>query len=78
MELRDIPLSGSDDEEANEHIEKVVKTVDMFHVPKVTQHPIMLRTFPETLVGATKRLIKSELMGAITTWAIMKSKFLAK
>ncbi|GJT78159.1 mitochondrial proton/calcium exchanger protein-like protein isoform X1 [Tanacetum coccineum] len=35
-ELRENTFSGSDNEDANEHIEKVLKIVDLFHVPNIT------------------------------------------
>ncbi|GJW51221.1 hypothetical protein Tco_0092572 [Tanacetum coccineum] len=36
-ELRENTFSGSDHEDANEHIEKVLKIVDLFHVPNITE-----------------------------------------
>ncbi|GJV00229.1 hypothetical protein Tco_1329499 [Tanacetum coccineum] len=41
-ELCDNTFSGSDNEDANEHIEKVLEIVDLFHILKVTQDQIML------------------------------------
>ncbi|GKF40306.1 hypothetical protein Tco_0120367, partial [Tanacetum coccineum] len=41
-ELRDNTFSGSEHEDANEHIEKVLEMVDLFHIPKITQDQIML------------------------------------
>ncbi|GJV47667.1 hypothetical protein Tco_1437879 [Tanacetum coccineum] len=35
-ELRDNTFSGSDHEDANEHIEKVLEIVDLFHIPNRT------------------------------------------
>ncbi|GJW15205.1 putative reverse transcriptase domain-containing protein [Tanacetum coccineum] len=35
-ELRENTFSGSDNEDANEHIEKVLELVDLFHVPNIT------------------------------------------
>nr|GEW02536.1 hypothetical protein [Tanacetum cinerariifolium] len=35
-ELRDNTFSGSDHEDANEHIEKVLEIVDLFHIPDIT------------------------------------------
>ncbi|GKE60592.1 putative reverse transcriptase domain-containing protein [Tanacetum coccineum] len=35
-ELRTNTFSGSDHEDANEHIEKVLKIVDLFHIPNIT------------------------------------------
>ncbi|GKC16601.1 hypothetical protein Tco_1013383, partial [Tanacetum coccineum] len=36
-ELRDNTFSGSNHEDANEHIEKVLEIVELFHVPNITQ-----------------------------------------
>ncbi|GJX22291.1 hypothetical protein Tco_0226736 [Tanacetum coccineum] len=44
-ELRDNTFSGSEHKDANEHIEKFLEIVDLFHIPKVTQDQIMLRAF---------------------------------
>ncbi|GJW78267.1 hypothetical protein Tco_0139949 [Tanacetum coccineum] len=35
-ELRTNTFSGSDHEDANEHIEKVLEIVDLFHIPNIT------------------------------------------
>ncbi|GJQ97573.1 ribonuclease H-like domain-containing protein, partial [Tanacetum coccineum] len=37
QELRENTFSGSKHEDANEHIEKFLEIVDLFHIPKVTQ-----------------------------------------
>ncbi|GKE05492.1 hypothetical protein Tco_1397510, partial [Tanacetum coccineum] len=50
-ELRDNTFSGSDHEDANEHIEKVFEIVDLFHIPNITQDQIMLRAFPMSLIN---------------------------
>ncbi|GKE58586.1 hypothetical protein Tco_1497771, partial [Tanacetum coccineum] len=41
-ELRENTFSGSDNEDANEHIEKVLEIVDLFHVPNITMDQLML------------------------------------
>ncbi|GJY00073.1 RNA-directed DNA polymerase, eukaryota [Tanacetum coccineum] len=41
-ELRENTFSGSDNEDANEHIEQVLKIVDLFHVPNITVDQLML------------------------------------
>ncbi|GJW33040.1 hypothetical protein Tco_0053072 [Tanacetum coccineum] len=51
-ELRENTFSGSDNEDANKHIEKVLKIVDLFHVPNITVDQLMLRVFPISLTGA--------------------------
>ncbi|GJT84320.1 putative reverse transcriptase domain-containing protein [Tanacetum coccineum] len=45
-ELRSNTFSGSDQEDANEHIEKVLKIVDLFHIPNITVDQVMLRALP--------------------------------
>ncbi|GJR84892.1 reverse transcriptase domain-containing protein [Tanacetum coccineum] len=50
-ELRNNNFSGSDHEDANEHIEKVLEIVDLFHIPNITQDQVMLRVFPMSLTG---------------------------
>ncbi|GKD44482.1 hypothetical protein Tco_1269127 [Tanacetum coccineum] len=41
-ELSENTFSGSDNEDANEHIEKVLKIIDFFHVPNITEDQLML------------------------------------
>ncbi|GKD52577.1 hypothetical protein Tco_1281553 [Tanacetum coccineum] len=53
-ELCENTFSGSDNEDENEHIERVLEIVDLFTVPDVTQDQIMLRIFPISLTGATR------------------------
>ncbi|GKB04199.1 zf-CCHC domain-containing protein [Tanacetum coccineum] len=53
-ELRENTFSGSDKEDANEHIEKVLEIVDLFHVPNITMDQLMLRVFHISLTGAAK------------------------
>ncbi|GJU45754.1 retrotransposon protein [Tanacetum coccineum] len=77
-ELRDNTFSGLEHEDANEHIEKVIEIVDLFHIPKVTQDQIMLRAFPVSLIGAASRWLRNQPSGSITTWEVLKTKFLNK
>nr|GEX95425.1 reverse transcriptase domain-containing protein [Tanacetum cinerariifolium] len=51
-ELRENTLSGSNHEDANKHIEKVLEIVDLFQVPNITQDQLMLRVFPISLTGS--------------------------
>ncbi|GJX90173.1 hypothetical protein Tco_0343499 [Tanacetum coccineum] len=50
-ELRDNTFSGSDHEDANEQIEKVLEIVDLFHIPNITIDQVMLRAFHMSLTG---------------------------
>ncbi|GJZ33197.1 hypothetical protein Tco_0578633 [Tanacetum coccineum] len=55
-ELRKNTFSGSDNEDANEHIERVLEIADLFTVPGVTQDQLMLRNFPISLTRAARKL----------------------
>ncbi|GKE30619.1 hypothetical protein Tco_1446003 [Tanacetum coccineum] len=52
-ELHTNTFSGSDHEDANEHIEKVLEIVDLFHIPNITIDQVMLKAFPMSLTRAT-------------------------
>ncbi|GKA77689.1 putative reverse transcriptase domain-containing protein, partial [Tanacetum coccineum] len=41
-ELRENTFSGSDNEDANEHIEKVLKIFDLFYIPNITENQLMI------------------------------------
>ncbi|GKD62757.1 hypothetical protein Tco_1300266 [Tanacetum coccineum] len=67
-ELRTNTFSDSDHEDANEHIEKVLEIVDLFHIPNITIDQVMLRAFPMSLTGAASHWLRNEPTGSITTW----------
>ncbi|GJR51628.1 hypothetical protein Tco_1402149 [Tanacetum coccineum] len=77
-ELRDNTFSGSDHEDANEHIEKVLEIVDLFYIPNITQDQVMLLAFSMSLTGAASRWLRNKPSGSITTWEDLKTKFLSK
>ncbi|GKE13690.1 hypothetical protein Tco_1421267 [Tanacetum coccineum] len=77
-ELCEYTFSRSDNEDANEHIERVLEITNLFTIPDVTQYHLMLRSFPISLTGAASRWIRNESASSITTWEIPKGKFLSK
>ncbi|GJU75382.1 hypothetical protein Tco_1272452 [Tanacetum coccineum] len=77
-ELRNNTFSGSDHEDANEHIEKVLEIVDLFHIPNITINQVMLRAFHMSLNGAASHWLRNEPSGSIVTWEDLKTKFLRK
>ncbi|GKA32825.1 reverse transcriptase domain-containing protein [Tanacetum coccineum] len=77
-ELRSNTFSGLDHEDANEHIEKVLEIVDLFHIPNITIDQVMLRAFHMSLTGAASRWLRNKPTGSITTWEDLKAKFLSK
>ncbi|GJV33391.1 hypothetical protein Tco_1393791 [Tanacetum coccineum] len=77
-ELRTNTFSGSDHEDVNEHIEKVLEFVDLFHIPNITIDQVMLRAFPLSLTGDASRWLRNKPTSSITTWDGLKTKFLNK
>ncbi|GKD05084.1 retrovirus-related pol polyprotein from transposon TNT 1-94, partial [Tanacetum coccineum] len=77
-ELRTNTFSSSDHEDANEHIEKVLEIVDLFHIPNITIDQVMLRAFPMSLTGVASHWLRNKPSGSITTWEDLKTKFLSK
>ncbi|GJY70041.1 hypothetical protein Tco_0473023 [Tanacetum coccineum] len=57
-EIRTNTFSGSDHEDANEHIKKVHEIVDLFHILYITIDQVMLRAFPFALNKSRKPLAK--------------------
>ncbi|GJS81634.1 hypothetical protein Tco_0748175 [Tanacetum coccineum] len=58
-ERRNNTFSGSDNEDANEHLEKALKIIDLFHILDVTKNQIMLRVFPMSLTKPTSTRARS-------------------
>ncbi|GKC02690.1 hypothetical protein Tco_0994300 [Tanacetum coccineum] len=77
-ELHKNIFSGSEHEDANEHIEKFLEIIDLFHILEVTQDQEMLRAFPISLTGAASRWLKNKPSGSITNWETPKTNFLNK
>ncbi|GJY23725.1 DNA-directed DNA polymerase [Tanacetum coccineum] len=50
-ELHTNTYIGSDHEDVNEHIEKVLEIVDLFQIPNITIDQVMLRSFHISLTG---------------------------
>ncbi|GKC60570.1 hypothetical protein Tco_1088168, partial [Tanacetum coccineum] len=67
-ELRTNTFSGLDHEDTNEHIEKVLEIVDLFHIPNINIDKVMLRAFPMSLTRATSRWLRNKPTGSITKW----------
>ncbi|GJR22092.1 hypothetical protein Tco_0970619 [Tanacetum coccineum] len=66
-ELRRNLFAGTDDEDAHEHVRRVLEIMDLFHIPGVTHDAIMLRVFPITLTGAARRWKNMLPAGLINT-----------
>ncbi|GKA85676.1 hypothetical protein Tco_0807330 [Tanacetum coccineum] len=59
-ELRTNTFNGSDHEDANKHIQKVLEIVDLFHIPNITIDQVMLRAFLMSLTITVSRWIRNK------------------
>ncbi|GJT20906.1 retrovirus-related pol polyprotein from transposon TNT 1-94 [Tanacetum coccineum] len=77
-ELRHKLFKGTDEEDAHEHIRRVLEIADLFHFPGVTHDAVMLRVFPITLTGSALRWKNRFSAGSITTWDLLEKAFIRK
>nr|GEU30795.1 reverse transcriptase domain-containing protein [Tanacetum cinerariifolium] len=77
-ELRRILFKGTDDEDAHEHLRRVLEIADLFHFLVVTHDVVMLRVFPITFKGPVLRWINRLSVGLVTTWDLLKKAFIRK
>ncbi|GJW45964.1 RNA-directed DNA polymerase, eukaryota, nucleotide-binding alpha-beta plait domain protein [Tanacetum coccineum] len=75
-ELRRKLFKGIDDEDAHEHMQRVLEIADHFHFPSVTHDVVMLKVFPITLKGPALRWINRLSAGLVTTWDLFEKAFL--
>ncbi|GJW31263.1 RNA-directed DNA polymerase, eukaryota, nucleotide-binding alpha-beta plait domain protein [Tanacetum coccineum] len=75
-ELRRKLFKGTHDEDAHEHVRRVLEITDLFHFLGVTHDAVMLRVFPITLKGPALRWINRILAGLVTTWDLLEKAFI--
>nr|GEV14102.1 hypothetical protein [Tanacetum cinerariifolium] len=56
-ELREDTFSKNKNDDAHEHVERVLDIVGLFNIPGVTYDAVMLQVFPITLTGSAKRWV---------------------
>ncbi|GJR88521.1 hypothetical protein Tco_0212532 [Tanacetum coccineum] len=71
-ELREDTFSGNKNDDAHEHVERVLDIVSLFNIPGVTHDAVMLRVFPITLTGAAKKWVDRISPGTVDSWDILK------
>nr|GEW08479.1 hypothetical protein [Tanacetum cinerariifolium] len=64
-ELREDTFSKNKNDDAYEHVERVLDIVNLFNILGVTHDAIMLRVFPITLTRATKRRVSNDSLAGI-------------
>ncbi|GJZ32714.1 reverse transcriptase domain-containing protein [Tanacetum coccineum] len=75
-ELRRKLFKCSDDEDAHEHVRRVLEIADLFHFLGVTHDAVMLRVFLITLKGPALRWINRLSAGLVTTWDLLEKAFI--
>ncbi|GKA31315.1 hypothetical protein Tco_0717620 [Tanacetum coccineum] len=64
-ELREDTFSGNKNDDAHEHVERVLDIVSLFNIPDVSHNSVMLCVFPITLNGAAKRWVDRLPLGTV-------------
>ncbi|GJZ93469.1 zinc knuckle CX2CX4HX4C containing protein, partial [Tanacetum coccineum] len=77
-ELREDIFSGNKNEDAHDHVDRVLDIVSLFNIPGVSQDTTLLRVFPFTLTGAAKRWVDRLTPGAVNTWELLKKAFIQR
>ncbi|GJW58184.1 hypothetical protein Tco_0104915 [Tanacetum coccineum] len=77
-ELSEDTFSGNKNEDAHDHIDRVLSIVGLFNIIGVSKDAVMLRVFPFTLTGAAKRWVDILIPGTINTWDLHKKAFIQR
>ncbi|GKE62086.1 hypothetical protein Tco_1512453, partial [Tanacetum coccineum] len=68
----------TDDEDAHEHVRRVLDITNLFHIPGATRDVVMLRVFPITFTRAARRWKNLLPAGSISTWYLLEKEFIRK
>nr|GFB11976.1 hypothetical protein [Tanacetum cinerariifolium] len=77
-ELREDTFSKNKNEDACDHIDRVLNIVSLFNIPEVSQYVVLLCVFPFTLTVAAKRLVDRLTQGAVNIWDLLKKAFIQR
>ncbi|GJZ77792.1 hypothetical protein Tco_0642464 [Tanacetum coccineum] len=78
QELREETFSGNKNEDAHDHVDRVLNIVSLFNILGVSQDAVLLRVFPFTLTGTAKRWVDRLTPGAVNTWDLLKKAFIQR
>nr|GEU51853.1 hypothetical protein [Tanacetum cinerariifolium] len=74
QELREDTFFGNENKDAHDHVDRVLNIVSLFNILGVSQDAVLLRVFPFTLTGSTKRWVDKLTLGAVSTWDLLKKR----
>ncbi|GJQ88944.1 hypothetical protein Tco_0000083 [Tanacetum coccineum] len=75
-ELRENTFSGNKNDDARDHVERVLDIVSLFNIPRVTHDAVMLHVFPITLTGAAKRWVNRLSSRTVDSWDLLEKAFI--
>ncbi|GJZ83562.1 hypothetical protein Tco_0648735 [Tanacetum coccineum] len=70
--MREDTFSGNKNEDAHDHVDRLLNIVSLFNIPRVSHDAVLLRMFPFTLTGSAKRWVDRLTPGAVNTWDLLK------
>ncbi|GKA43492.1 hypothetical protein Tco_0736216 [Tanacetum coccineum] len=77
-ELREDTFFENKNDDAHEHVERVLDIVNLFNIPGVSHDVVMLRVFPINLTGATKRWVDRLPPGFVDSCDLFKKTFIQR
>ncbi|GJX75149.1 hypothetical protein Tco_0313744 [Tanacetum coccineum] len=77
-ELGEYTFSGNKNDDADEHVERVLDILSLFSILGVSHDTIMLRVFPITPTRAVKRWIERIHSGTVNTWDLLEKDFIQR
>ncbi|GJU87903.1 protein kinase-like domain, concanavalin A-like lectin/glucanase domain protein [Tanacetum coccineum] len=77
-ELREDTFSENKNDDAHEHVERVLDIVSLFNIPGVSHDAVMLRVFPITFTRAAKRWVDRLPIGTVDSWDLLKKAFIQR
>ncbi|GJY29095.1 hypothetical protein Tco_0404862 [Tanacetum coccineum] len=72
-ELREDTFSENKNDDAHEHVERVLDIVSLFNIPGVSHDAVMLCVFNITLTRSAKRWVDKLPPGTIDSWDLLKT-----
>nr|GEZ66919.1 retrovirus-related Pol polyprotein from transposon TNT 1-94 [Tanacetum cinerariifolium] len=75
-ELREDTFSRNKNEDAHDHVDRVLNILSLFNILEVSQDVVLLRVFPFSLTRAAKRWVDRLTLGAVNTWDLFKKAFI--
>ncbi|GKA10774.1 protein kinase-like domain, concanavalin A-like lectin/glucanase domain protein, partial [Tanacetum coccineum] len=74
-ELKEDTFFGNKNDDAHEHVERVLDIFSLFNIPGVSHDAVLLCVFPITLTGAAKRWVDRLPPGTVNSWDLLKKAF---